>query len=282
MFAIYIKDKQSQLFEKLKIEPSLFGFQNCDARAICPFRILSDYEIIYNIGGETIVTIENEIHSVKSGELILIPNFTRHKIDTPKDNPHKNYWVHFSVENSLFSQNFITTLFSHFDNYTYKLGIDSELINLFKKMNEYYIENSNFSYTLSQIYFKELIIYLIKKLKIELTDEFCITNEVHYRVIKYVSKNFKDIDNLSEIATNNNISLTYCNFIFRKYFGVSPAKYIMTLKLKTAERQLRNSNKTIKTISDELNFSSPYHFSNTFKLHYGMTPKKFRSININF
>ena len=46
-----------------------------------------------------------------------------------------------------------------------------------------------------------------------------------------------------------------------------------------AKKMLRNTDESIQTISFDLNFATPSHFSKFFRSKTGMTPKEFRKIN---
>ena len=61
-----------------------------------------------------------------------------------------------------------------------------------------------------------------------------------------------------------------------KYLSVNLGEYLRQLKLKKALWHLMNSKLSLTEIAYECNFSDQSHFTRTFKIAYGMTPKKYR------
>lgn len=57
--------------------------------------------------------------------------------------------------------------------------------------------------------------------------------------------------------------------------GVSPNEYVIIYKLNKSVEMLREERLTISEIAYSLGFSTPSHFSNTFKNRFGVSPKNF-------
>lgn len=57
--------------------------------------------------------------------------------------------------------------------------------------------------------------------------------------------------------------------------GLSPAKYILTVRLRTAARMLGETRMNITDIAAACGFSSIVHFSSSFKKKYGVAPSKY-------
>jgi len=57
---------------------------------------------------------------------------------------------------------------------------------------------------------------------------------------------------------------------------MAPVQYIIQLKLEKAKENLVNTSKSVKEISNELNFESPHYFSRLFKEKMELTPQEFR------
>lgn len=59
--------------------------------------------------------------------------------------------------------------------------------------------------------------------------------------------------------------------------GVSPNEYVVIYKLNKSIEMLRKGEQNISEIAYSLGFSSPSHFSNTFKARFGVSPKNYQS-----
>ena len=57
--------------------------------------------------------------------------------------------------------------------------------------------------------------------------------------------------------------------------GLSPARYIQTVRLNMAARMLENSDMSVTDIAIATGFSSIVHFSSSFRKKYGMSPTRY-------
>ncbi len=88
----------------------------------------------------------------------------------------------------------------------------------------------------------------------------------------------------SESDINNAILADLCHLSevgfrkkFCKYYGVSPKRYVIELRLKKAEMLLKTTNFNIDVISEESGFPNLYYFYQMFKDKWHCTPKEYRS-----
>ena len=68
---------------------------------------------------------------------------------------------------------------------------------------------------------------------------------------------------------------------FKKYYHVSPYKYIKNCRMKRATKLLFNLDYSIKDVANELGYARPQEFSNHFKQHFDIPPSDFRKLNLN-
>ena len=78
-----------------------------------------------------------------------------------------------------------------------------------------------------------------------------------------------------------NLSVGYCNRIYKKYYGSPPSYYINQLKLAYAKRLLTKPQLNIEHIAYILGYENQQNFSRFFKKRVGTSPKRYRSLNIN-
>lgn len=64
--------------------------------------------------------------------------------------------------------------------------------------------------------------------------------------------------------------------LFKMDFGVSPQQYLIKRRMDEACKLLLMNKLTIQEISFELGYISPYEFSNQFKRHYQISPRKYK------
>lgn len=91
-----------------------------------------------------------------------------------------------------------------------------------------------------------------------------------------LKKNYIEQHEVGWYADQMNISAKYLSKTVRKVTMRSPIEWINETLIGEAMRLLRETDKPIKSIAYELNFSSPSHFINYFKKTVQITPKDYR------
>lgn len=85
----------------------------------------------------------------------------------------------------------------------------------------------------------------------------------------------EDID-LDRLSSSNGFSRTSFYRKWRHIFKVSPAQYVLDLKIEAAARLLQETTMSINEIVQEINYSGTTAFHKRFTQKYGMTPSQFR------
>ena len=82
--------------------------------------------------------------------------------------------------------------------------------------------------------------------------------------------------NLSEIARTVGLNEYKLKKGFKETFNTTVFGYLTEQRLLLARQYLRDTDKTAAEISFELGYSTPQHFNNAFKKHFGVTPDLIR------
>ena len=91
-----------------------------------------------------------------------------------------------------------------------------------------------------------------------------------------IRKRFREAINLEEVAKEAGMSYSWFRKKFREYNGISPARYILGLRISEACRLLAESSLSIKEVAWNLNFDDNSYFSAMFLREVGMSPKEYR------
>ena len=98
-------------------------------------------------------------------------------------------------------------------------------------------------------------------------------------IIKYIDGNMAvskiTVESLSQIFHINKRTL---DRMFKKYYGVSPVKFITTKKVECAQKLLVE-NYSVEEIAEMLSFSSAEYFRKVFLSVCGISPKKYKMKN---
>ena len=113
-----------------------------------------------------------------------------------------------------------------------------------------------------------------------LPDSFCEYNSAVRRAMDIIQRDFKKNIGLSTVAAEIGYSPNYLGSLFVRETGISFTEYLQNKRISHAENLLRNTDLSIKEISEVSGFSSPSYFISTFKKKRGCTPVSIRKKNI--
>lgn len=95
--------------------------------------------------------------------------------------------------------------------------------------------------------------------------------------MSYIGLHFQEELTLESLARELGYSKSHLSAKFSKETGISISDYTVQVKIEYAKLWLRNSDKSIREISNDLNYGSISYFSAVFKKHTGITPSMFRN-----
>lgn len=96
------------------------------------------------------------------------------------------------------------------------------------------------------------------------------------KAIRYIQQNTNQHLTVGDVAAYVGFSKSYFSSYFKKTLGFSVSAFILRCKLEEGKELLQYTNKSIRTISTFLCFSSQSHFQTAFKKQFGMTPNECR------
>ncbi|MBR3934762.1 MAG: helix-turn-helix transcriptional regulator [Clostridia bacterium] len=104
-------------------------------------------------------------------------------------------------------------------------------------------------------------------------------NHLVAEIVDYVEKNYIIPDlSVSVIAEHFNVHISYLSTTFKKQMSMGLAEYIQTVRISQAKYLLKNTNKKVLEIANEVGYFSLHTFVRVFKNSEGVTPAKYRHI----
>ena len=92
----------------------------------------------------------------------------------------------------------------------------------------------------------------------------------------WLQSHYDEPVNMSELAVRNGLSHADFYVKWKKVFSVTPAQYLINLKLEAAAQRLIQTEKPISEIVREVRFSNLYTFHQRFRQKFGISPGEYR------
>lgn len=146
-------------------------------------------------------------------------------------------------------------------------------------MNQLSYDNDPYShYTLAEVQelFSRRIRADITQLQ-EIHQNITVKPQIIDQVTDYVDANLCSVDlTVENIASHIHLSTNYLRNIFKEHMGISLSKYITDRKIEYACKILVETDDSIQSLCERLDFTSVNYFYTYFKKNTGMTPSQYR------
>jgi AraC-like DNA-binding protein len=97
-------------------------------------------------------------------------------------------------------------------------------------------------------------------------------------IISRVASNLSEPCDIGALAKEAGMSEAWFRHHFQQLTGSSPKRFFDRMRLAWADEMLRTSALSISEIAFKLGYSSPFHFSKAYRLHFRTPPSSARSI----
>ncbi len=211
---------------------------------------------------------------VKEGNAVIIPPGIIHKVGMDNDGLLSFAHIHYTIFQNYSLLSLFKTPFIIKEPYCDKIAdiLDNIYIN---SNNPDELNIKNIVYAKEQIF---LLLHIILDIS-----EQKRNSEIQLKKIKRISSTLKYIENhitddlsRSNLAQIESLSETRFHYIFKEALGISPMKYVRNLRLNKAQLLLITTDMPISSVAADVGYSDLYHFSKTFKAHFGISPLKYR------
>ncbi len=97
------------------------------------------------------------------------------------------------------------------------------------------------------------------------------------KIKNYIELHFRDNISLKTIANTFFMNPVYMGQLFKKTYGVYFKDFLLNLRLTEAKKLLRQTNKRVYEIAEEVGFGSADYFVTQFEKSEGITPSEYRN-----
>lgn len=99
--------------------------------------------------------------------------------------------------------------------------------------------------------------------------------------LRYIMTSYPSDIRIPQLAAMEHMSVPRYNARFKALVGMSPTKYILSLRMTAACDLLSHTDLSVKEIAGLCGYRDPYFFSRAFKAYIDISPKGYRTKNEN-
>lgn len=96
------------------------------------------------------------------------------------------------------------------------------------------------------------------------------------KALDYIDRNYMNKMTLDDVSNHVYLNSSYLSQLFKKEMGISFGEYLESIRLKHAKDLIKNSNKPMSDIAEEVGFSSQNYFNRVFKKATSLSPAKYK------
>ena len=229
--------------------------------------IRQHYLVHYVTRGKGRLWMNDTCYVIEKDTMFLIRPGITCVYQADKDDPWEYCWIcidGYDVENMLNNSGFDKVNLLFFDKSNGE--VRDAMLNFIFYFSKY---KNNEYMLLSRLY------NIFGHMKIQMKKQQAKSIHVE-RAIDYIYENYSKNISVTDIAEYLGIDRTYLYRLFKEEYNMSPQKYLLNFRLKTAMNKLEGGNMSIADIAYSCGFNDASAFCHQFKKVYKDTPLNYR------
>ena len=212
-----------------------------------------DYQILYVANGKTHFWFDGKEEIVSAGHMVLYkPEEIQKYVYYLEDNPEV-FWIHFTGSDV---KNILAYHGISLDEHVFYCGVLPDYKALFRKIIQE-LQLCRYGY---EDYIASLfndILLLVDRQQHEQKKATGDIQEQIERAAAYFNENYNTKISIDDYAESLHISTNWFIHNFKQYAGMSPAQYILSLRMVNAQSLLERTTYNIKEISEIVGYENP-------------------------
>lgn len=243
------------------------------------------YEIYYLMSGQRYYYIEDSRYLVKKGSLLFINKYDIHKtVDSVNPN-HERIVLYFNdafieQHHNAYKDLLLSPFYLANKQIEFNLQEQSYVEQLLFQMIR---EKENSQLAGRELFFAsltaQLLLYASRKAAESPQEEPNTMHSKMAEIIHYCNENFHEQLQLDHISNRFYISPYYFSRLFKQSTGFTFTEYINTLRIREAQRLLRETSLKMIEISERVGYSNVSHFNRKFKQVTHMSPMEYKKFS---
>ncbi|MGQ9473365.1 MAG: helix-turn-helix domain-containing protein [Candidatus Caldatribacteriaceae bacterium] len=155
----------------------------------------------------------------------------------------------------------------------------SFFLELFHKLQREIASEFPFAEVQCRALVEEIAVFLLRSNSFSpLPDLSPQQREVVERALRFMHEHSHDITHVKEVARAYGLSPQYFRRLFKHHVGVSPKRYLTTLKIQRSKCLLLHEEQSVTEVAMDLGFGSTQQFSKVFRKVTGLSPSIWRKM----
>lgn len=227
-----------------------------------------DYYLIYVTKGNLVFNSCGKTAVLSPFDVIVLPPNTPYVQELKKSDELSFLWTHFTGNNveEILNQ-FGIKKYPHVN----KVNQNNHIQTRFQRLFDCFIRNDEFMERDLSTSLEKLLIEFARAIKTREKPKISLSKS-----ISYINNNYNMHIKIPDLAKMDGLSMTQYNLNFKKQMGMSPTKYIISLRMNTSKELIEASNLSLKQISSMCGYEDYNFFAKVFKQYIGISPKKYR------
>ena len=239
----------------------------------CPPRDSSAALLVYCVKGGGWCELGGQLHTVRAGDLLVLPPDVPHTCGAHVSNPWTIHWALATGENVC---EYLNELGVSAKAPLVWMGDDLQLARLFNEVVRTLEQGATF---LNLLHASHALAHLLAVMIRHRHEQSRDTSDSVQKVaegIVYMSEHLDQPMRVSALAALANLSPAHFSMLFKEQTGCSPRDYLHLLRIHRACQLLRSSTLNVKEIATRLGYQDQFHFSRQFKAFQGVSPSEYR------
>ncbi|MDF2663173.1 MAG: AraC family transcriptional regulator [Paenibacillus sp.] len=242
------------------------------------------YEIYYLLSGERYYYIEDTTYYLKQGCLLFIGKNRIHKtIDASRPEHERIVFYFDDALLQTYPAADAETILLPFraESSMLELNVQEQSYaeNLLFQMSREHVDTGQIG---KQLFLQSLVVQLLLFAARKMNTADDVPAQLMHRkiaeVLDYCRSNYNESITLSFISSNFYISPSHFSRLFKQYTGFNLPEYLNTLRIREAQRLLRETKLKITEIAERVGYANITHFNRKFKLATQMSPNEYKSM----
>jgi AraC-like DNA-binding protein len=243
------------------------------------------FEVYYQISGERNYLIGNYTHRVSPGDLVFIRPNEIHRATNTSVPYYERIVVHFSkpflVQDAGWVEDRHSPFVTHTSVISLPLHVQKRVEELLHHVVREYDERDIGFETTIRAALVELLIIGIRQNRNTMDKPLEYATAAHRKisgVVRYINENYESTLSLESLAGRFGISPYYLSRLFKSTTGFTYVEYLTTVRIKHAQRLLRETRWKVGNILEKVGFQDQRHFGKIFKKVSNCTPLQYRKM----